>query len=408
MNKVAKNTVWNFIGVFVYLFSQWLMTILIVRLSGDYEEAGVFGIANSITNVFVVISNFSVRNYQVADINNRFSNGEYVTFRLITCAASLLVLPIYLIIMGYSSYIFLSVVCFMLLKTGEALIDVFQGIFQKAWRLDIPARSYIIRGILNLAIFSLTEWYFKNLIISLLLTAFCSLICGSILDFLPLKKMFDIKLELKNKRIGKLFICTLPVFIHGFLSVLIYNTPRIVAQKLCGEEQFGYFSSVSAPTVIIQLAVNCVFSPIVPLMAEQYAKREKKFIRTVITVQTCIVIIGACAIAGFALFGDPFLKLVFGEEILIYSSLLLPAVLAALLIANTAFIASVLVVLNLNVIMAILESIAFIAVIILSFVMIAYFGLQGVNYALSLSCLIFIVFGYCAVIKTTWIKFKNN
>ena len=407
MNKVVKNTTWNFIGFFIYLFSQWLMSILVVRLSGNYEEAGVFGIAMSTCNIFYVISTFSVRNYQVADIGDRFSNGEYVTFRLITCGISLLILPIYLIIMKYSMYIFWSVMCFMLLKTGEALIDVFQGIFQKVWRLDIVCRSYIIRGILNLAVFSLVEWALKNMVFALLAAAIVSLICGALFDFLPCRTMCDIKVEIRPKRFSKFLICVLPVFIHGFLSVLIYNTPRIVAQKLCGEEQFGYYSSVAAPTVIIQLAVNCVFSPIISLMAEQYTKRDKKLPRTILMVQVIIIIVGICAIVGFTLLGNWFLKIAFGEEILEYSGLLVPAVVAAFFIADTAFIASILVVLDMNIIMAGLEAISFVAVLILSFVLIGEFGLQGINYALILSCVIFIIMGYCAVIRNISTSFKN-
>lgn len=407
MNKIMKNTIYNTVGSFVYLFSQWVMSILVVRLSGSYEEAGVFSTALSVTNVFYVIATFSIRNYQVADINGRFSNGEYVLFRIFTCALSFVLLPLYLIVMRYSLYTALSVMCYMIIKIAEAMIDVLQGIFQKAWRLDIVCKSLVIRGIVNLAIFSITEWYFKNLVIALLLASIASLICGIIFDLLPCRTMFNMEIRYKRKRLCKLFMCGLPVFVHGFLSVLIYNVPRIVAQKICGDELFGYYSSVAAPTVIIQLAVSCVFSPIISLMAEQYAKREKKLVRTILAVQGIIIIVGICAVAGFSLLGDVFLKVAFGEEVLDYRGLLLPAVVAALLIAVTAFIASVLVALNRNVIMMILEVISFIAVLILSFVLIREYALQGINYALMLSCVLFIVTGYCAVIMGIRKEYKN-
>lgn len=411
MNKVMKSTIYYAAGLFVYLLSQWLMSILVVRLSGSYEEAGVFSIALSVTNVFYVVSTFSMRNYQVVDINGRFSDGEYVTYRIVTCVASVFMLIMYLIIMQYSLYTAFSVVCYMLIKVAEAMIDVLQGIFQKAWRLDIVCKSLVVRGIINLIVFSAMEWLYQNLVISLLSAAAVSLICGVIFDAKPCVTMFDIKINFKNKKLLKLFLYGMPVFIHGLLSVLIYNTPRIIAQKICGEEQFGYYSSVAAPTVIIQLAVSSIFSPCISVMAEQYVKRDRKLLRTVAAIQGIIIIIGLASIVGFSLLGDFFLKTAFGEEILSYNSLLIPSVIGALLIATTAFISSVLIVTEQNITMAVLEAISFAADLILSIVLILEYGLQGINYALILSCILFIITGYLMVgirIRKSYISKKSE
>ena len=88
----------------------------------------------------------------------------------------MLFLPVYLVIMRYSVYISLSVMCYMIIKLAEAIIDVIHGIFQKEWRLDIAFKSFVIRGILNLIVFSFAEWILKNLVLCLcLFTVFCPL-----------------------------------------------------------------------------------------------------------------------------------------------------------------------------------------------------------------------------------------
>ncbi len=398
MNKLLKNTLYYMIGLFVYLFSQWIMSILVVRLSGSYEEAGVFGTALSVTNVFFMISSFSMRNYQVADVNDKFSNGEYITFRFITCGFSLLILSVYLIIMQYSLYTSFSVICYMLIKITEAVIDVIHGFFQKAWRLDLACKSYTVRGIVNLVVFTAVEFAFKNLVLSLLLTALSSLICMFIVDIRYCRSMFTINIDFKNRRLVKLLQCGFPMFIHGLLSTLIYNIPRIAAQKMCGEELFGFYASVAAPTVVIQLVVSSVFSPCITVMSEQYQKREKRLFKTIAGIQGIIIAVGAVAVAGFALLGNWFLELMFGKEVLEYANLLVPAVAAASLISVTAFISSIFTVSGHNVIMAVLEGVTFVIDLILSIIMIGNFGLQGINYALIISCIFFIVIGYCAVI----------
>lgn len=409
-NKVVKNTLYNLIGSFAYLFSQWLMSILVVRLSGSYEEAGIFGTALSVTNIFYMISSFSIRNYQVADINDRFSNDEYITFRIITCAISLLILPVYLIAMRYSLYILLAVICYMLIKTAEAFIDVIQGVYQKAWRLDIVCKSFVIRGIVNLAVFSLLEWKFKNLVVSLLFTATASLICAVLLDIRPCKLMFGIKIDFGNKRLLELMFCCLPLFIHGFLSASIYSTPRIIAQRICGEEQFGFYASVAVPTVIVQLAVSNVFSPCITLMTEQYIKRDRELFSTIAKIQGIIIVTALAAVAGFSVLGDWFLESMFGYEILDYTNLLIPAVIGSVLIATAAFVASIFTVNGRNTVMAVLEGITFIIDLILSIALIKRFNLQGINYALIISCIFFILVGYCIVMTNLRESYKlsNN
>lgn len=394
--------------MFVYFVSQWLMSILVVRLSGSYEEAGVFGIALSVSNVFFMIATFSIRNYQVADINNKFSNGEYISFRTITAAASLIILPVYLVLMKYSLYVSFSVILYMMIKIAESIIDVIHGIFQKAWRLDIACKSYVIRGIVNLAVFSFCEWSFKNLVLSLLLTATVSLLCAFLIDIRYCKSLFGIHINFKNRKLFNLLHCCMPLFIHGLLSTLIYNIPRIMAQKMCGEELFGFYSSVAAPTVVIQLVICNIFSPCITVMSEQFVKKDRKLFKTIAGIQGIIVITSLVAVGGFTLLGNLFLEIMFGSEILEYEVLLIPAVIAASLIATTAFVSSVFTVSNHNVIMAVLEGITFVIDLVLSVFFIKVIGLQGINIALIVSCTVFILIGYCIVIPYIVKDYKRS
>lgn len=407
MNKVAKNTMLYMIGSFVYLFSQWLMSILVVRLSGSYEEAGVFGIALSVSNILYMISIFSVRNYQVADINNKFSHGEYLSLRIITCFAALIIMPVYLIFMGYSLYTSLSVVGFMIIKTGEALVDTFQGIYQKSWRLDISCKSLIIRGVLNLAVFSIAERLLKNLVISLFMTAAVSMICAILIDGKPCIKKYDIKIDFKNKNLSNLLLSCLPVFIYGLLSSLVYNAPRIVAQKICGDELFGYYASVATPTVVMIVAINSIFSPCITLMSEQYSKKDKGIYKTILRIQVIILAVSLLAVAGFALFGKIFLSIAFDESILEYFYLLVPAVIATALISTAAYVASIFVVCGHNITIAVLEGLTFIIELILSLFLIKEYQLQGINYTLIISCAAMIITGYLLVLNIIKNHYKS-
>lgn len=384
------------------------MTLLVPCLSGSFEEAGILNTAMSVCNIFAMISMFSVRTYQIADIDNKFSNGEYVALRFITCVISLILLPLYLIIMQYSLYLSLSVMCYMLLKIGESLIDVFQGIFQKSWRMDIVCRSYVIRGIVNLSVFAAAEWLLKNLVISLLFTALISLVLALLLDFVPCFKIFKIKINFKDKKILRLCLCCVPLFLNGILATLIANIPRLYAQKILGDEMLGYYASVATPAMVVQVAASNIFSPCVPLISEQLKGADRKIFKTIFKMFMIIFGVGVCAVLGFAWLGDWFLKTVFGDTILEYKDLLIPVIIVSILTAAAWFVTSLFTVINKNITMVVLEAIVTLIVLILSSFFIKGYGLQGVNWILISAYLMFDFIGIVIVCTRIQQSIKAN
>ena len=65
----------NTVGTVVLLFAQWLISVLIVRMGG-YDDAGTFSLAMSVSNIFAFLANYGIRNYQVADSRNRFTQQQ--------------------------------------------------------------------------------------------------------------------------------------------------------------------------------------------------------------------------------------------------------------------------------------------------------------------------------------------
>ena len=66
--SLQKNILYNSIGNITYFFCQWLTTILVVRLSVGFSDAGVLSLAMSLTGSFVWIANYGLRNYEVLDL----------------------------------------------------------------------------------------------------------------------------------------------------------------------------------------------------------------------------------------------------------------------------------------------------------------------------------------------------
>ena len=110
--SIQKSIIWNSAGSMVYLITQWLISVLVVRLSG-VETAGILTLAMSVNNVFYSIAMQGIRNYQVSDMKEKYTSGIYVSSRLIICILSFLVCVGYALIAGYSYGSSLCIVCLL-------------------------------------------------------------------------------------------------------------------------------------------------------------------------------------------------------------------------------------------------------------------------------------------------------
>lgn len=136
------------------------------------------------------------------------------------------------------------------------------------------------------------------------------------------------------------------------------------------------------------------------VMSEQYHKKEKKLFNTIAWIQSIIIFFSVLILIVFYFVGDFFLEIVFGDTILAYKNLLLPSLMAAGLMATTAFIAAIFTVVDQNILLVFFEGLTFIIDFVLSIILIDRFGLQGINYALIIACVFFIIVGYIwSVIK---------
>ena len=88
--SAKANMAWNAVGSIINLASQWLITILIVRLSDGFNAAGVYSLASSIYAIFAPLGQYRMKVYQVSDVKGelagRISGIQDVHIKCRTCA----------------------------------------------------------------------------------------------------------------------------------------------------------------------------------------------------------------------------------------------------------------------------------------------------------------------------------
>ena len=66
--SMKQSILWNSWGSMFYLGCQWLLTILVVRISG-VDNAGLLSLAMSVSNIWYSLAVYGMRNFQVSDTN---------------------------------------------------------------------------------------------------------------------------------------------------------------------------------------------------------------------------------------------------------------------------------------------------------------------------------------------------
>lgn len=332
-----KNIIWNAFGNIIYLGCQWLVTVFVTRIFG-LKEAGMLSLAMSISAMFQTIALFGIRNYQVSDTGQKYTDGTYMGFRSITCIVAMLLCILFSHINRYGMGQLGAIFWFMLFRLAEDYSDALYGIAQKNGRLDIVGRAFTVKGVVSISMFFGGCHVTGNLGATLAIMAVSSWISTGLFDLPYIRKKFPFELR------GKIADClllgkeTFPLCVYMFLLSAISSTPKYILEKICDTSVLGAYSSIFAPALLIQAAAGYIYSPFVMPFAEFYQNgKEKDFLK--LERKLCLIIlevaVGILVLGG--IFGIYILRFIFGEVVYGYESLLIPVLFSTILLSYLAF-----------------------------------------------------------------------
>lgn len=388
---MKSNMLWNVVGASFFCACQWIMSILIVHISG-YDEAGYLSLGLSLTNTFINIGYYSIRSFQVSDVNNQYQSSVYVTHRIITCIIAYISYLLFVLVNGYSAYVTMFLLAFMFYRLLESFLDVFHGIDQKAWRLDIVGKSYIFRGSLMIIGFAVVEVATKNLFFTSITMFLLCLLVAIFYDIPKAREVDHFKLDWNKSRLWSLTKKCFPLLIYSLSINGIMPLSRYFLEQYEGSTMLGYYSSVATPAAMIQLLAAFIFNPYIQLFAEYIRNNNKtKFLKLMVRIIVMILILVLCALGASIFAGEWGLRLLFTEEIVPYAYLLVSTVICCGMLALSWFLGTVLIVLRDFKVLSMGAIIGLLVSIVSSIVFTREMGIDGVNYALFSSCGIVLV-----------------
>ena len=323
----SQNSLYNMVGTLVYCFCQWITSaLLVVHLSPQdisVSNTGLLQLAISITNIFYAISTYNIRTYQISDINNKYSNGDYIGARFVTAAISVLLCVGYVVVLRYSLKSVLCIVFYMLYKLNETFSDVLHGINQKNHRMDYVGISYVLRGVVSTVVFAIALITTGDILISIILMAIVALLVVVLYDIKNTKQFGSLKPRFNKSAIAALLIICLPAVISAASFTAITSVPRQILEAMHGEEALGFYGTIATPLVVVQVMATSIFNPMLTEISEYYnAGQLKKFTARLIKNLVMLAGISAAVCGGVALLGEFAVGLVFGQKFVPYTYLM--------------------------------------------------------------------------------------
>ncbi len=380
--SVKANMIYNTFGATLYYFCIWLASVLIVRLSG-FEDAGIFSLAITVTNAPAVISLFNMRNYQASDLNGEYTDKTYITSRTVSNLIALIICVGMILFYRYDLLKSMTVLAYMLFKVVEGAADVYYGIDQKKGRMDYAGISLSIRGLGSFAAFLIVFRLTNSLLVCFLVMTLVSLAVVFFYDRRMVKPLLDGReTEHLRKQVFALLLTCLPLAVVFFLNNLSIMVPRLALESYFGSEVMGFYSSVSTPTVVVQVAAQTLIAPLVPGLTRRFQSKDKKgFLKALGAFYLFAAVLTVVAVVLGYFFGEWLLKAFFGEGILPYVYLFIPILLMSVLIAVNCSLFAILTLMRIIRPQYVIGIAGILAAIVLSMTMVKSMSMDGVVWA---------------------------
>lgn len=386
--SVKANMLWNSLGSMTYLACQWLITIVVVRLSSGYEDAGLLSLAMSVVGIFGTFANYKMGTYQISDISRENTLGEYMGFRCLTLAGSFAACMAYAWL-TCASYALITVALFYCFKAVGLIIDILHGEDQINRRMDYIGKSFMLQGVSTLAAFTVVYVLTQDLNIAIVAMLVAAIGVLVLFDIPHCHRFTRVIVSLSAKK-ALFFLCTsLPAVIASVAASAIFTIPKQYLAVVSGDAALGIYASVAAPALVIQMGAQYLYGPLLDIFPRLFFEGDSKgFVK--LLGKTVLGIIGVTVVCALILelIGGWALELLFGGSIVPYVYLLQPIFLSTAATAFLWFFGDLLITLRHFWANFAGNVTAFLAVVPLTFLCVNVWDMNGVSFAGAGACLL--------------------
>lgn len=349
--------IWNLLGNFAAAAVSVLYLLIVSRMQTS-EVADQFSLATSIGNLWIIIGQFQVRNYQATDVKSSHPFSAYYFTRLLTVTMMVISLFPYLWTINYdfTNNSVMIITWIIVYRVADAFSDLFQGFFQQHGRLDIAGKAMVYRYALSVLILLFGLLLSHSMVLTLLALALFNLFFVFSYDYAHFK-LFD-KLNFRNSfsrntidESFKIIRVCFSLFIYGFLLTLVFNEAKLsisgaYAKGIVEAGAQRDYNILFMPVFFMSLCI-LVVRPLITQMAELWQRKKfQVFYKMFLKILLLTLSIGIVITFLTYLIGVNVLSLIFGLDLLKYKLELTILVLSGVLYSFSIILENILIIMR--------------------------------------------------------------
>lgn len=400
-NNSIMNTLWYPLGMMMFSASSIILLIFITRFFGSVDS-GIFAISWAVCQQMYSLGLFGTRNYQIADVENKFSFSQYYSSKFFSAILMLIGCIIYGLVLKLSWPKLLMSFLLTFLMIGEVFADVFAGHLQKMDRNAQIGKSYFFRILLYDVLFIFICFLFNNIYLAILFSTLISFSWIWIVDYYYIvkdensknKEKVHLTLNFKN-----VLIECIPILLSAFLTNFIINIPKNAIELYSTNQLQAVYNILFTPTSIIALVSSIIFMPMYTKISQDwYKKRYKDFLKKItnVVIFICLFTIVVLIIAYFL--GIPVLSFVYNVELSKYKFQFLLLVLSGGIVSISWLLVYLLTVFNRQILLAYIYGFVSVVSNLLTNYFVKKEAIEGASFSYFLSTSLINLFLVCCVV----------
>lgn len=306
-----RNMSWNMAGSFLYALASMVLTIAVIQIVGE-DEGGIFSFAYSTFGQHMfMVAYFGIRPFQITDTKRRYTFGEYLALRFVTCGGALL-FGLFYVFANRGTYTWVKAATVFLMvcyKVIDGFADVYEAEFQRNGRLYLTGKSNTFRTILSVTAFLGCLILTRRLVLSSFVAVAAQLLGVLLFNFSVIGELPQVDWSRKKGRSQLLFKENFVLFLSVMLDFYVFSAAKYAIEGNMADKYQAVFGAIFMPTSVINLVAGFVIRPYITKLSLQWENCQfPQFARVVRRLAAIIAGLTVLAVGGAWLIGIPVLS----------------------------------------------------------------------------------------------------
>lgn len=313
-NLEKRNMVWNMLGSMLYAFASMVLSIVVIQVVGE-DEGGIFSFAFSAFGQHMfMVAYFGMRPFHITDTGGRYTFGEYLRLRFVTCGGALIFGLLY-VLFNRDTYTWVKTMTVLLMvcyKVIDGFADVYEAEFQRAGRLYLTGKSNTFRTLLSAGCFILCLVATHNLVLSCMVSVVAQILGILLFNLSVIGELPKVDKRYRKGRCILLFQENFVLFLSAIIDFYVFSASKYAIEGNMLNKDQAIFGAIFMPTSVINLVAGFVIRPYITKLSLVWENREfADFARVVCRLAAIIAGLTALALCGAWFLGIPVLSLLY-------------------------------------------------------------------------------------------------